>query len=148
MGTILVVDDDLTQQLIVFKILKTIGLNVIFADDGLQALEQVQRFCPNLVLLDILLPKMNGYEVCRRLKSDQKTQNLPVIMCSNKKEDCDHYWGIKQGADAYLSKPCHPQELVNTVQYFLAEGMISEFVPASVSEAISISAGLARRGNW
>ncbi len=133
MGTILVVDDDLTQQLIVFKILKNIGLNVIFADDGLQALEQVQRCCPDLVILDILLPKMNGYEVCRRLKSDKKTQNLAVVMCSNKKEDCDHYWGIKQGADAYISKPCHPQELVNTVQYFLAEGIISQFVSTAVS---------------
>lgn len=148
MGTILVVDDDLTQQLIVFKILKTIGLNIIFADDGVAALEQAQRFCPSLIILDILLPKMNGYEVCRRLKSDKKTQNVAVIMCSNKKEDCDHYWGIKQGADAYLSKPCHPQELMNTVQYFLAEGIISEFVPTSVSQAISISAGLARTANW
>ena len=142
MGTILVVDDDLTQQLIIFKILKTIGLNVIFADDGLEALEQVQRFCPNLVLLDILLPKMNGYEVCRRLKSDKKTQKLAVIMCSNKKEDCDHYWGIKQGADAYIAKPCHPQELINIVQYFLAEGIISQFVPTTGSETVTISAEL------
>lgn len=142
MGTILVVDDDLTQQLIVFKILKNIGLNVIFADDGIQALEQAQRYCLDLVILDILLPKMNGYEVCRRLKADKKTQKLAVIMCSNKKEDCDHYWGIKQGADAYIAKPCHPQELVNIVQYFLAEGIISQFVPTTVSDTVTVSAEL------
>ena len=142
MGTILVVDDDLTQQLIVFKILKNIGLNIVFADDGLQALELAQRCCPDLVILDILLPKMNGYEVCRRLKSDKKTQKLAVIMCSNKKEDCDHYWGIKQGADAYIAKPCHPQELINIVQYFLAEGIISQFVPTTGSETVTISAEL------
>lgn len=143
MGTILVVDDDLTQQLIVFKILKTIGLNIIFADDGVEALEQAQRCCPDLVILDIILPKMNGYEVCRRLKSDKKTQNLAVIMCSNKKEDSDRYWGIKQGADAYISKPCHPEELVNTVQYLLAEGLISQFIPTTVSESVTIPAGMA-----
>jgi twitching motility two-component system response regulator PilH len=133
MGTILVVDDDLTQQLIVFKILKNIGLNVIFADDGVEALEQAQRCCPDLVILDIILPKMNGYEVCRRLKSDTKTQKLAVIMCSNKKEDSDHYWGIKQGADAYISKPCNPQQLVNIVKYFLAEVLTSTFTPTKVS---------------
>jgi twitching motility two-component system response regulator PilH len=129
MVTILVVDDDLKQQLIVFKILKNIGLNVIFADDGLQALEQAQRYCPDLVILDIILPKMNGYEVCRRLKSDQSNQKLAVIICSNKKENCDRYWGMKQGADAYISKPCQPQELVNIVQYLLQESAAS--LPAS-----------------
>ena len=147
MGTILVVDDDLTQQLIVFKILKNIGLNVIFADDGVEALEVVQRCCPDVVILDIILPKMNGYEVCRRLKSDKKTQKLAVVMCSNKKEDCDHYWGIKQGADAYLSKPCHPQELVKTVQYLLEEGITSAFAPPKASESAFLPAGLATTGD-
>jgi twitching motility two-component system response regulator PilH len=135
MSTILVVDDDLTQQLIVFKILKNIGLNVIFADDGQEALELAQRYCPNLIILDIILPKMNGYEVCRRIKSDKKTQKLAVIMCSNKTEACDRYWGIKQGADAYISKPCHPQELIKTVKYLLEEGITSAFSPTKVSEA-------------
>jgi|SRR5919202_2357691 twitching motility two-component system response regulator PilH len=147
MGTILVVDDDLTQQLIIFKILKNIGLNVIFADDGVEALEQAQRWCPDLVILDIILPKMNGYEVCRRLKSDKKTQKLAVVMCSNKKEDSDHYWGIKQGADAYISKPCNPQQLVNTVKYLLAEGITSAFAPPQASESASIPAGLATTGD-
>ena len=134
MGTILVVDDDLTQQLIVFKILKNIGLNVIFADDGVEALELAQRYCPELVILDIILPKMNGYEVCRRLKSDKKTQKLAVVMCSNKKEDCDRYWGIKQGADAYISKPFHHQELINTIKSLLQEGITSAFAATKVSE--------------
>ncbi len=143
MGTILVVDDDLQQQLIFFKILKNIGLNVIFADDGVEALEQAQRYSPDLVILDIILPKMNGYEVCRRLKSDTKNQKLAVIMCSNKKEDCDHYWGIKQGADAYISKPCCPKNLVSIIQYFLQQGMTRAFSCTTGSESISIFARLA-----
>ena len=143
MGTILVVDDDLTQQLIFFKILKNMGFKVIFADDGVAALEQAQRYSPDLVILDIILPKMNGYEVCRRLKSDAKNQKLAVIMCSNKKEDCDHYWGIKQGADAYISKPCHPKALINIIQYFIQEGMTRAFYPTTGSEITSVFAGLA-----
>lgn len=142
MGTILVVDDDLTQQLIVFKILKNSGLNFIFADNGLEALELAQRYLPDLVILDIILPKMNGYEVCRRLKSDRKTQKLAVMICSNKKEDCDHYWGIKQGADAYLSKPCHPQELLKLVNYLLQEGLGSSWSSESANQRSSMPARL------
>lgn len=145
MGTILVVDDDLTQQLIVFKILKNTGLNFIFADNGVEALELAQRYSPDLVILDIILPKMNGYEVCRRLKSDDKTQKLAVVMCSNKKEDCDRYWGIKQGADAYLSKPCHPQELLKLVNYLLQEGISSSWSSTRVNEKCSIPAILPER---
>lgn len=130
METILIVDDDLQQQLICFKILKKLGFNVIFADDGVEALEQAKRYAPNLIILDVILPKMNGYEVCRRLKSDTKTQKLTVIMYSNKSEACDHYWGIKQGADAYISKPCHPKDLINIIQYFLQGGMSQSLVPA------------------
>lgn len=119
MATVLVVEDDLRQQLIVFKTLKAIGVNTIFADDGVEALQKAQTHCPDLVILDIILPRINGYEVCRRLKSDQKTQKIPVLMYSNKTEDCDFYWGSKQGAEAYLSKLCHPQELINTVKRLL-----------------------------
>jgi twitching motility two-component system response regulator PilH len=121
MSTVLVVEDDLTQQLILFKLLKKIGLNVIFANDGVEALEQVQKFCPDLVLLDVILPRMNGYEVCRRLKSDRKTEKLAVVLYSNKKEEWDLYWGIKQGADAYVSKLCQPQELIDTIKSLLYE---------------------------
>ncbi|MGA1473772.1 MAG: response regulator, partial [Prochlorothrix sp.] len=60
-----------------------------------------------------------GYEVCRRLKSDPKTQSVPVVMCSSKGEEFDRYWGMKQGADAYIAKPFQPTELVGTVKQLL-----------------------------
>ncbi|NEP63311.1 MAG: response regulator [Symploca sp. SIO2G7] len=120
MTKVLVVEDELKQQLIIFKILKTLGLKIIFADNGHEALEQVKRHCPDLVVLDVIMPRMNGYEVCRRLKANQKTQTIPVLMYSAKKiEDCDLYWANKQGADAYLSKLCHPHELINMVKCLL-----------------------------
>jgi len=119
MSIVLVVEDDLTQQHLLSKLLERVGLTVIAAGDGVEALEKVQQFHPNLVILDIVLPRMNGYEVCRRLKSEPETETIPVLMCSAKKEDFDRYWGMKQGADAYLAKPCHPQEIVETVKKLL-----------------------------
>ncbi|NEO30540.1 MAG: response regulator [Symploca sp. SIO3C6] len=121
MSTALIVEDSIAQRENISILLQRIGLSVIYAKDGIEALEQVQNYHPELVVLDILLPKMNGYEVCRRLKSDEKTQNSIVVMCSSKGEQFDHYWGIKQGADAYISKPFLPQDLVCTVKYLLRE---------------------------
>ena len=65
------------------------------------------------------MPKMNGYEVCRRIKASASTQHLPVVMCSSKGEEFDRYWGMKQGADAYIAKPFQPTELVGTVKQLL-----------------------------
>ncbi|HEY9743327.1 MAG TPA: response regulator [Coleofasciculaceae cyanobacterium] len=123
MGTVLVVEDSLTQRETISELLKQSGLSVIFARDGVEALEQVQSSCPDLVVLDIILPRMNGYEVCRQLKSDGQAQKPAVVMCSTKKEQFDLYWGIKQGADAYIAKPFQPQELVSTVKYLLREAV-------------------------
>jgi twitching motility two-component system response regulator PilH len=121
MSTVLVVEDDLTQRRILFKLLRSIGLNVIFAGDGLEALSLAESHRPKLVILDIVIPLINGYEVCRRLKSNKKTHKPAVLMYSNKAEECDFYWGSKQGADAYVSKLCPPQELIHTVQYLLQQ---------------------------
>lgn len=119
MSTVLVVDDSPTQREIITDLLKRSGLGVMIANDGMEALQQVQITCPDLVVLDIVMPKMNGYEVCRRLKTDPKTQSLPVVMCSSKGEEFDRYWGTKQGADAYIVKPFQPKELLVTVKQLL-----------------------------
>jgi twitching motility two-component system response regulator PilH len=125
MSTVLVVEDSLSQREMLKELLKENGLSVIVADDGIEALDQIQSSSPDLVVLDIIMPRMNGYEVCRHLKADSNTQQLPVVMCSAKKEEFDHYWGIKQGADAYISKPFHPQELVSTVKQLLLSKKLS-----------------------
>jgi twitching motility two-component system response regulator PilH len=121
MSTVLVVEDSQTQREMISELLRRSGLNVIAASDGVEALKQVQGCRPDLVVLDIILPGMNGYEVCRRLKSDEKIQKPAVVMCSKKGERFDFYWALKQGADAYLDKPFRPEELVETVKYLLRE---------------------------
>ena len=119
MSTVLVVEDSISQQQMIVELLKGSGLSVIVAADGVEALERVQGNNLDLVILDIVMPRMNGYEVCRRLKTNSKTQNLAVVMCSIKKQEFDRYWGMRQGADAYLSKVCPHQELIDTVNQFL-----------------------------
>jgi twitching motility two-component system response regulator PilH len=123
MSTVLVVEDDFAQRQILHKLLRSIGLNVIFACDGVEALSLAERHCPNLVILDIVIPRMNGYEVCRKLKSLQNSYKPTVLMYSNKSEEWDYYWGCKQGADAYVSKFSRPQELIDTVKYLLQKEM-------------------------
>ena len=121
MGTALVVEDDHTQRLIISKILQKMGLNVIFAGDGIEALELVQTHNPVLVVLDIIMPRMNGYEVCRQIKAEATPYRPAVLMYSNKTEECDFYWDNKQGADAYISKLCRPQQLVDTIKQIIPQ---------------------------
>ena len=119
MSTVLVVEDSVAQREMIIDLLKGNGLQVTVASDGVEALAHIQGDLPDLVVLDIVMPRMNGYEVCRRIKSDPATQNLPVVLCSSKGEEFDRYWGMKQGADAYIAKPFQPTELVGTVKQLL-----------------------------
>ncbi len=119
MAKVLIVEDSLTQRELIAQLLKANGLEVSTAADGMEAMEKIKNNPPDVVILDIILPKMNGYEICRKIKADAKTQNLAVVMCSAKKEEFDRYWGMKQGADAYIAKPFHPQELVGTIKQLL-----------------------------
>jgi twitching motility two-component system response regulator PilH len=119
MSTVLVVEDSVPQREMITELLRGIGLSVTVASDGLEALEQIQSQRPDMVVLDIVMPRMNGYELCRRIKADPSTQHMPVVMCSSKGEEFDRYWGMKQGADAYIAKPFQPTELVGTVKQLL-----------------------------
>ncbi|MDB9525257.1 response regulator [Oscillatoria sp. CS-180] len=120
MSMVLVVEDSIPQRRMITELLQGNGLEVAAACDGVEALEHIQAGRhPDLVVLDIVMPRMNGYEVCRRLKADPITQNVPVILCSSKGEEFDRYWGMKQGADAYIAKPFQPTELVGTVKQLL-----------------------------
>ncbi|AFZ42463.1 response regulator receiver protein [Halothece sp. PCC 7418] len=121
MSTVLVVEDSVTQRQMISDLLKESGLNasVISVGDGVEALEQIQTQPPDIVVLDIVMPRMNGYEVCRQIKTDPNTENVPVIMCSSKGEEFDKYWGMKQGADAYIAKPFEPTELIGTIKQLL-----------------------------
>jgi twitching motility two-component system response regulator PilH len=119
MSNVLVVEDSAPQREMISELLAKSGMSVAVATDGVEALEQVKALQPDIVVLDIVMPRKNGYEVCREIKSDPSTQHVPVIICSSKGEDFDKYWGMKQGADAYIVKPFQPKELVGTIKQLL-----------------------------
>lgn len=120
MSTILVVDDSPMLREMISGLLDKSGLTITVAKDGQEAKDKIAADPPDLVVLDVVMPNMNGYELCRWVKSNPSTQNVLVILCSSKSEEFDRYWGIKQGADAYVIKPFRPGELLSTVQTLLA----------------------------
>jgi twitching motility two-component system response regulator PilH len=119
MITILLVDDSPTVRAMVSELLRSKGIKVIEAADGIDAMEKIQIQCPDLVITDIVMPKMNGYELCRWIKTQFADKNIPVIMCTSKDQQFDHYWGIKQGADAYITKPFQPVDLIKAIKKLL-----------------------------
>jgi len=116
---ILVVEDDEDiMELISFN-LKKEGYSVVKAITGEEALKQAQSASPDIVLLDVMLPEIDGLEVCRNLKSDTKTKNIPVIMVTAKGEESDVVAGLELGAEDYIVKPFRPKELVARVRAVL-----------------------------
>jgi twitching motility two-component system response regulator PilH len=119
MVTILVVDDSHTSREMLADLLKQQGITVIQAIDGLDGQTKLATETPDVVITDLIMPNMNGYELCRWIKKNDKTKHIPVIICSTKDEEFDRYWGMKQGADAYIAKPFQPVELIGTVKQLL-----------------------------
>lgn len=120
MKTILVVDDSRVIREMISRHLNNHGWVVIEAENGLEAQRVVEMTQPHLIVTDVIMPEMNGYELCRWLKSSDRHRNIPVVMCTSKGEEVDRYWGAKQGADAYVTKPFVAEDLLNVVVALLA----------------------------
>ena len=118
-ATVLVVDDNRDNIELADAYLRANGYGVRSASNGQQALEQVEKEPPDLVLLDIMMPVMNGYEVCRRLKGNERTRFIPVVMITALKDIDDKIKGIEVGADDFLTKPFNKQELLTRVRSLL-----------------------------
>ncbi|EEF62166.1 response regulator transcription factor [Pedosphaera parvula] len=116
MAKILIVDDLPTEVQLMRSAIASLGHSVVVATDGEQAVEMAHRESPDLMLLDVVLPRMDGFQVCRKIKKDPNTSNIQVILISSKTQESDKFWGLKQGANAYIFKPFSPQELVDAVK--------------------------------
>lgn len=108
---ILVADDSPTEQKMVAAALQSRGYRVITAVDGEDAIEKATRETPRVVVLDVVMPKKNGFQVCRHLKTTAATQNIKVLMLTSKNQESDQFWGMRQGADAYMTKPFSEADL-------------------------------------
>ena len=116
---VLVVDDSPVERKILSRILSLNGLDYTEACDGVEALETIEVNLPELIILDVEMPRMNGYEVCRRLKNNSRTQMIPILMCTSKAISLDPYWGSREGANAYVSKPYQTNDLIRKVKLLL-----------------------------
>ena len=111
MPNILIVDDVRTEQEIIKKALSPLGNSFLVAEDGATAIELATRERPALVVLDVIMPGMDGFKACRELKKNDATKAIPIIMCTSKDGDSDRFWAERQGADAYVSKPFDAEAL-------------------------------------
>jgi two-component system alkaline phosphatase synthesis response regulator PhoP len=120
-GRILVVDDEIYIVHILDFSLGMEGYEVVTALDGEEGLQKAIEFKPDLIVLDIMMPKMDGYETCKALKSDERTKNTPVILLSAKGRNVDMQTGYDVGADEYITKPFSPRKLVDRINTMLGQ---------------------------
>jgi two-component system alkaline phosphatase synthesis response regulator PhoP len=130
-GKILVVDDEIYIVHILDFSLGMEGYEVITALDGEQALEKVKTEKPDLIVLDIMMPKLDGYEVCKNIKSSADTQHIPVILLSAKGRNVDQKLGFDVGADDYITKPFSPRKLVERINQLLGQTVSERPTPSS-----------------
>ncbi|MFW6269777.1 MAG: response regulator [Bacillota bacterium] len=121
MTEILVVDDSKNNILVIKKCLEKFGYQVCTAGDGLEAIQKARKTEPDLILLDILLPKINGFLVFKTLNEDPKTEKIPVIFLSTKTEQKERDRAMSLGAKDYLIKPIKKRKLLNTVNKVLTD---------------------------
>lgn len=120
MTTILIVEDSQTEKQILTEFLSAEGYSILQAGSSEEALTTLETVKPNAIFLDVVLPGRSGFELCRDLKSEPETSGIPIVICSTKSSQMDKFWGMKQGADAYLTKPLDRAEVVNTARKLLA----------------------------
>ncbi len=119
MKKILVVDDNPVARSYIGYCLKQFNLEIIYAEDGLDALARLKKEIPDLIFLDVNMPKMNGFVLCRRLKNEEKTKSIPIIFVTVRNTDWDKSWGVKAGADGYVTKPFSYEEIYEVIKTFL-----------------------------
>ena len=117
--TILVADDEEdVRELVIYRLTRS-GYNVIAAGDGLEAFELASERAPDLMVLDVMMPKLDGYELTRRLRAEESLRTIPVILLTARSQETDVDRGFEVGADDYLKKPFNPDELVARVRAVL-----------------------------
>lgn len=121
MALILIADDSPTEIYVLKKILEKHQHSTITAEDGEQAVEMASSKQPDLILMDVVMPKLNGFQATRRLSKDDGTKNIPVIIVSSKNQETDKLWGMRQGAKGYLGKPVTEELLMDEINSLLQD---------------------------
>jgi DNA-binding response OmpR family regulator len=127
--TILIIEDDISIVTLLKHRLGNLGYQVIYSNDGYGGLKLAQTQSPDLIILDVLLPKMNGYKVCRLLKFDEKFSHIPVIMLTSREAPNHEELGRSAGADAYVHKSDRTGALLKTIKKYLSQEQVQSEEP-------------------
>jgi twitching motility two-component system response regulator PilH len=121
MARILIVDDSPSQLLGIKRIVEKLGHETLTAEDGAAGVEVARKEKPALILMDVVMPNLNGFQATRSLSREDSTKHIPVVLVTTKDQDTDRMWGMRQGAKAYLTKPFSEQELADVIEQTLKD---------------------------
>ena len=113
---IMVVDDSPTERAFMEGVLKKRGYEVLLVDSGEQAIERSKKEKPDLILMDVVMPGLNGFQATRAITREESTKHIPVIICTTKDQETDKIWGLRQGAKDYVTKPLNETELLEKIK--------------------------------
>jgi twitching motility two-component system response regulator PilH len=122
MARILIVDDSPSQLMGIRRIVEKLGHDALTAEDGAAGVEAAKREIPDLILMDVVMPNLNGFQATRSISREPTTKHIPVILVTTKDQDTDRMWGLRQGAKAYITKPFSETELSDLISQYLAGG--------------------------
>lgn len=120
MANILIIDDSPTDVRVFTTLLERAGHQVSAVSTAEDGIEQVRGDLPDLVIMDVIMPGMNGFQATRTLSRDPKTQNVPIVMITTKSMETDRVWGLRQGARAFITKPVNEKELLTCINELLS----------------------------
>jgi twitching motility two-component system response regulator PilH len=113
--SVLIVDDSPTERHVLSEILRGAGFTVNSCDSGEQAVVQAKALLPDLILMDVVMPGLNGFQATRQIAREEATKHIPVIICTTKSQETDKIWGMRQGARDYVVKPVVASELLEKI---------------------------------
>jgi DNA-binding response OmpR family regulator len=119
MKKVLIVDDSLAQTRLMKSVLEQAGFQTVASSDPLKVEQVIASERPQLILLDVIMPGRNGFQVCRELKANAEFSRIPVVLVTSKSAESDRFWGEQQGADGYVTKPFSKEELLEQVEKFV-----------------------------
>ena len=119
MARILIVDDSPSQLMGIRRIVEKLGHEALTAEDGAAGVDVAKREIPDLILMDVVMPNLNGFQATRTISREPTTRHIPIVLVTTKDQDTDRVWGMRQGARAYLTKPFSETELADTITRYV-----------------------------
>lgn len=122
MARILIVDDSPSQLMGMKRIVEKLGHEALTAEDGAAGVEAAKANVPDLILMDVVMPNLNGFQATRAISKEASTAHIPIVLVTTKDQETDKVWGMRQGAKAYITKPFNENQLVEVINGLLASG--------------------------